>query len=262
MPILKYKDKNGKWRPLISEAGDAALEEDITSNTDCGAAPANTKFDEGLSFTEFAKKILIKEIAPTVTFSATNSGLKEVGTSVTSTMTLTVTAQGSASALTEVEFYVAGTLVNTAAYAGSNTFTYTHPTAITTNTDVKAILKYAKSDGSAATVTKTANYKFVKASYYGIAPATGAVTDVMVKAMTKDIRDVKGKTVTNITTNFERIVFAYPASFGNLTSIKDGNGFSNFDSYTRSTLSIDGENYNLYVLITPMTTTKATQIYA
>ena len=49
---------------------------------------------------------------------------------------------------------------------------------------------------------------------------------------------------------------------GNLSSIKDANNFEYLNSYTKSTVMIDGTNYNVYVLTDPVTISGAKQIYA
>lgn len=59
----------------------------------------------------------------------------------------------------------------------------------------------------------------------------------------------------------------YPSSLGNLTSIKDGNGFSQMDSYTKYTVNltspVNGKTvkYYAYLLTDATTGTGFTQIY-
>ena len=56
--------------------------------------------------------------------------------------------------------------------------------------------------------------------------------------------------------DYGKVVYAYPASFGNLTSIKDGNGFDNLASgWTKTTVQRGGVDYNVYTLNDPMSIT-------
>lgn len=75
-------------------SGDSSLTTDVTANLAVGAIASGTTLPEGTTFTEFAQKLLITEIAPTTTFTASGSGVKEVGTSVTPTLTLNITNKG------------------------------------------------------------------------------------------------------------------------------------------------------------------------
>ena len=47
----------------------------------------------------------------------------------------------------------------------------------------------------------------------------------------------------------QRIVYLYPSSFGELTSIKDENNFENLDSFAKTLITINGVSYIEYKLI-------------
>lgn len=250
-----------KIEELIGNA-DAKLEEDIASNVTVGAANAGTLFKKGLTFTEFAKMILIKAIPPTITFTSQVSGLYEVGTTLTggSLLTLNITNIGNL-AITDIVFIKDGTDLDTQPYVvGTNTYTYQYATDISTDTVFKVRVNYTNKDGSTGYVEQTKEIKFVYASYYGL--VTDLVLDeTKVKALSKNIKDTKAYTYNSITASDERIAYAYPSSYGNLTSIKDANNFEYLGSYTFTTLTVDGQNYNLYVLTDPTTVMNFRQIY-
>ena len=250
-----YKIKGGG-------SGDAFLTEDITSNVLVGAAPANTLFKKDTTFTEFAKKILLKEIAPTITFNATNSGLKEVGTSVSgSTLTTNITSLGTGT-ITSIEFYEGSNLLDTQSYvAGTNSYSFNYTNTITTNTTFKTIVYYTKADGTNSTINQTKSITFVYASYYGTV-STLTPVEADIKLLNKSIKNTKAFTWNNITVTDERFCYAYPKSFGALTSIKDANNFEYIGSYTMSTIQIDSIDYYLYVLTDPTTGSGFKQIYS
>lgn len=249
----------GKWREFET-GGDAETTKDITSNTEIGGITSNTTIPEGTSITSFIEKLLIKEIAPTITFSASGSGVKEKNTTVTPTLTLSITDKGTATPVA-IKFYNGDTEVSSQTYEeGTNSYSFTLAAAIGTDTTVKGVLEYTKSDATAASLEKTASYTFVGASYYG-AVAAAPTTDVEVKTLTKNVKNTKAQTATFNLAN-QRSCYAYPAAFGNLTSIKDANNFEYLGSYTKTTLTIDEESYNVYTLTDPVTATGFKQVYA
>ena len=240
-------------------SGDASLETDITTNLEVGAIPSGTTLTEGMTFTEVMQKLFITEIAPTITFSASESGVKEVGTSVTPTLTLTISDVGTGTPV-NIKFYDGSTLLNTQAYvSGTNTYTYTM-SAVTTTKTVKGVLEYKKSDNTDANVEKSATYTFVMASYYG-AVTTAPTDKAGITALTKNVKTTKAQTATFTLSN-QRSCYCYPASMGDLTSIKDANNFEYLSSYTKTNVTVDGTSYNVYTLTDPVTATGFKQVYA
>lgn len=242
---------------------DAELAEDITSNTVCGAAPAYTKFAKGTSFTEFAKMILIKEIAPSITVTATNSGVHLVNNIINGTnITLKINSLGTATP-TSVEFYVDSTLIDTQAYvSGQMTYTTNYATNIQTNTTVMAKLIFNKSTGDASSISVNKTFTFVNPSFFGSTTKDITnITDTDIKNLTSLTLTTKSYTATNITMSNERLVFAYPQTYTNLTSIKDANNFEYIASYGLTNITIDSVIYNVYVMTDPVTVTNFKQIY-
>ena len=220
--VLKYDGE--KWVNGEGGGGDASLESAVTSNLAVGAIASGTTLPKGTTFTEFAQKLLITEIAPTTTFSASGSGVKEVGTSVTPTLTLVINSKGTGTPLA-IKFYDGSTLLDTQDYVdGTNTYT------------------------------------FVMASYYG-AVATAPTDKAGIVALTKNVKNTKALTATFTLSN-QRSCYCYPASFGNLSSIKDANNFEYISSYTKTTVAVDGVDYNVYTLTDAVTATGFKQVYA
>lgn len=254
----KYLRGDGTWSTPAG-GGDEEITENITANVEVGGIASGTTIAEGTTLTAFAKKLLVKETAPTTTFTASGSGVKEQGTSVTPTLTLTITGKGTGTPVS-IAFYNGSTLLDTQEYVdGTNTYTYTMD-AVTTNTTVKGVLNYKKSDNTDGTVEKTASYTFVMASYYG-AVTTAPTTAGEITALTKNVKNTKAQTATFNLSN-QRSCYCYPASFGNLSSIKDANNFEYISSYTKTSVTVDGTAYNVYTLTDPVTATGFKQIYA
>lgn len=115
----------------------------------------------------------------------------------------------------------------------------------------------AKADNNATTKTKTCNTVFVHAGYCGVVAADKAsLSDTEIITLgNKAVINGRGRTVSITQTN-QKLVYAYPAYFGDLTSIKDGNGFQGFSGYTKlAAVTVNGTSYNVYMQNTPATAT-------
>lgn len=115
----------------------------------------------------------------------------------------------------------------------------------------------AKADGNATTKTKTCSAVFVHAGYCGAVAAdkTSLTAAEIITLGNKAVINGKNRTV-SITQKNQKLVYAYPAYFGDLTSIKDGNGFQGFSGYTKlAAVTVNGTSYNVYMQNTPATAT-------
>lgn len=272
--IQESFDKDIDDGKLIPVGGGAKLDADITSNVDCGAAPKGSFFPEGMTFQAFAEKILRKDIVPTISTSFSNSGTKQAGTSVASTlMKLTITNLADVTVpVNKIDFYLDGVLVDSQSFvSGKSVYQYNYTTAITSNIPktitAKAVLTYQTSK----TAQGSGNFVFVYPSLYGVtklASITDADATTLAGTFSKSIKTGKGFTWNNITVNDERFCYMYPTSFGALTSIIDGNGFSQMSSYTRYSVNITDPTtgnvvpYYAYLLTDATTGTGFKQVYA
>lgn len=260
----------GLFMGILDSSGgsgaDAELESDVTSNISVGAIASGTTLPQGTTFTEFAQKLLISEIAPTIGFSLSKSGNVAYGSSYTEKLTVNVSNMGTAKKIKSIAWYEGSTLKQTDTIDSTTTgsWSYTMGTATTDSTTFKAIVTYTKSDDSDTTSTKTGSISFYYNKFYG---AVGTLTpdEATVEALTSALATGKGGTY-SFTTNASRICYAYPKSHGALTSIKDGNGFSLFDSFTRTeqTYTQNGTSvtYYRYVLTDPTTVSSYSVIFA
>lgn len=121
----------------------------------------------------------------------------------------------------------------------------------------KVTLTVTTTDGE----TKTAStvIAHVHANYCGVVAAdkTSLTKDEIIAlasqtANSKVIINGRNRTVA-VTQNNQKLVYAYPAYFGDLSSIKDGNGFQGFSGYTKKTVDVNGTTYNVYIQNTAAT---------
>jgi len=246
--------------------GDSELESNVTANTTVGAITSGTTLPIGTTFTEFAQKLLVSEIAPTLTFSLSKGGNVVYGSSYTETLSLAVSNMGTAKKIKTIAWYENNTLkqTDTIDSTTTGTWTYTMSTATTDTTTFKAVVTYTKSYNTDTTSTKTASINFYYNKFYG-GVADLNPTEATVEALTTTLGTGKGGTYSFTITN-GRICYAYPKSLGALTSIKDGNGFSLFDSFTRTEQSYTQNGttvvYYRYVLTDATTVSGYSVIFA
>lgn len=250
--ILVWDDTNSKWVNQSGGAGgDAELSEAVTANTAAGAIEVGTTLPQGMTFTEFAKALLIAEVDPTINFSISQSGTVPSGSSYTETLTCAVTNMGSATKIKTISWYEGETLKRTDNVNSTipATWTYTMPTATTDTTTFKAVVTYTNSKGIDVSTEKTATITFGSYKYYG-AVSSLTPTEQEIKALTSVAATSKGGKY-YYTLDDERTCYAYPKSFGLLTAITDPNGFNLMESMTRSekTMTFDGQSVDYYLYI-------------
>jgi hypothetical protein len=246
--------------------GDASLETSVTANLAVGAIASGTTLPQGTTFTEFAQKLLISEIAPTMSMTMTKTGNVAKGESYNETLSLTVSSMGTAKTIDKIAWYKGSTLLqeDTIGSSTAGTWTYTVADAVTDSATFKAVVTYTKSNDATATMEKTTSISFYYNKFRGVVD-TLTPSEATVEALTSALATGKGGTY-SFTASNQRICYAYPSSLGALTSIKDGNGFSLFDSFTRTTETYTqagaSVSYYLYVLTSPTTVSSYSVTFA
>lgn len=223
--------------------------EDITSNVSIGSITPGKTYPAGTDFQDILKDILTQYTPPAVTLTINpNASLYDIVSDSVNQITMNAVITKKTSDVSKLEFFVNDTLVHTVDTNISNggTFLYTYNPATPIRTDTR--FKIVVTDIKNGTSDSTKNIKFVAKSYYGIVDANiGAPTESIVKTLTAKLKDTKNLTYDGITTDWGKVCYAYPTSFGNLTSIKDMiNNLNYTTEFTKTTLTVDGIDYVCY----------------
>jgi hypothetical protein len=233
--------------------GSAQLQEPLTATVEIGTITNGKTYAKGTPLEQILRDMLIKYLPPTISLSATPSTkLYDIVTDSVATILLKAAVTKKTNPVTKVAFYNGDTLINEisagVASGGNFQYQYTPAAAITTDTTFKA----TATDGK-QTSTSTFAIKFVAKSYYGICDANVSDPDeTTIKSSTSILKDTKNLTYSDITTDWGKVFYAYPKSFGALTYIKDEvNNINYFDSFQRSEKTVDGIAYYCYTLIDP-----------
>ena len=208
-----------------------------------GIESGDTFSDE--TMTQMFDQLLYPYIAPSVNLSVTpTNSLREYGDNITS-VDLSANTTKNTNDITSVEFFRDGSSIHVVSSpsASGGTETYTDSTGVSSNTTYRVDV----SDGT-QTVSDSESYNFVYPYYHG----TGApgLTPSEVQNLTKLIESKSNKVVYESPSS-EVYYFAYPASYGSLSSILDSNGFEIIGDFTETdeTFSmLDGtdQTYKVY----------------
>lgn len=192
--------------------------------------------------------INLSYLGPTISLSGTGSGtIREKGASLASAP-LSATITKRSNDIAAVRFYRGITLIDTQTSGGAipsgGVNSYTDSTGWTDTIAFSAQVDDIAGGGGPTTVTSnTVTYTFVY-PYYSGAGAPG-LSAAAVGGLTKDIiasTATVNKTITAANGNV--FYFAYPASYGALTSILDVSSFETFSDWTLRTENITGLDGN------------------
>ena len=198
---------------------------------------------EGVEAIEMLNKLLHAYVAPTVSAAMTpsNGGVVEVGTTQNVTGVTVNITKGSAE-ITKIEVLdgeeVIGSLTE-GIKAGANAITLSKALTVTANKQ----LSVKVTDAEKKVVTaKTGAYTFVSPYYYGAIAADANPTEELIKAATKIVQ-AKGNKTFNFTCNNQKMMFAYPKSYGNISKILDANNFDVTGTFNRVEVTVNGVAY-------------------
>ena len=241
------------WKNLSgSEGGDATeMEAESLTPSAVGGIPAGTDLN-GLTSLEILTMMLYPYIKPTVSATGTpNGGTFEIGDNKTITNVRVVVGKKSKK-ITKVKVFDGVTslgLLDDATIENGGTFDFQ------VNIEVASVNKQLTAtvtDEQGSEVSaKTGAFTFVYPYYVGVCSDGVAIDETLVKGLTKKIESKGAKTIA-YTTNNQRMVFAYPKSYGAIKSIIDPNNFDVTASFVQSTINITGldgtaQSYYVYV---------------
>lgn len=221
-----------------------------------GGVAVGDTFDN-VPISKVLDKILYPYVAPVVSASAApfNGGTFEIGVGTTVT-SVTANVTKKARTITKVEVFgsdsatALATKTDAVANGGSFSLAFSKELKAAAANGTRFTVKVTDSDNK-VTSANTGTFSLVYPFYQGVVAAGATVDAAAVKALTKKV-EVKGNKKWAYTASNQKMVFAYPASYGNLTKIFDANNFDVTGTFTKSTVNVscaDGTSvaYNVYV---------------
>lgn len=213
-----------------------------------GIAKGYTPPASGVEVKDMIDKLLHPYVAPsgiTAQMLATNGGVVEKGTTQTITGVKVSWTAGSASVM-QIDVKNGSTTLKSinGGVSSPTTVTLDNPLSVTTDTQLTVVL----TDATGKTYTaSTGKYTFVSPYYYGaVAASVTTPTASNITGLTKIVQ-AKGNKSYNFTCNNQKMVYAYPKSYGALSKILDANSFDVTGTFTRSEVTVGGVAYYVYI---------------
>lgn len=129
----------------------------------------------------------------------------------------------------------------------------------------EAIITVTTNDGNFTdTCTVTVKEKAPdKYGYFGVVDNDFEITEQNIKDTVEQfVSTSRAYTSKNVAMDYQKTLYAYPKAYGELESIKDGNGFEYLLSYTKSEITMNSEAYLVYILTDAATIPMFKQTFA
>ena len=206
----------------------------------------------GLTVKEILNKLLYPYIAPTISVQGTpNGGVFEKGDIQTITNVKVIITKKSEK-IAKIEILQGSNVLavqEDTSIAEGGTFNYSVNVPVN-SVDVQLTGKVTDVTGTVRQ-SKTASFSFVYPYYIGVCGENDTVNEELIKGLEKRI-ETKGTKNISYKTVQQKMIFAYPKSYGIIKRILDPNSFDVTDTFIRTEIKItglDGTSQSYYVYV-------------
>ncbi len=206
----------------------------------------------GMTTLEILNKLIFPYVAPSITISGTpNGGLYEKGNTQTIT-NVRVSVTKKSERIIKIEIFDGGTSLGILEGVDiENGGTFNFEVNVSVNSINKQLSAVVTDNSNKSYSSKTNSFNFVYPYYVGVCDVNSEITESLIKGLTKKIETKGSKTITYTTDN-QRMIFAYPTSYGLISKILDANSFDVTNTFLHSTLNIIGldntsQSYYVYI---------------
>lgn len=290
---LTYQELDDNFTYLSSSiatggGGGGELTQPLTTNITVGGLASGTSYTIGEPIEDIIRAILVTYIPATVgDFSLLNGAspvlssniVREVGNSLGAFDNISFTA---AADNPDGRFPTSASFTASGASTGdfnaylnnslgsTNTFSLGGSRTVNRSTDGTVTFTLnTKNPQTSATIAKTRTVSYIYPFFYGMSATDYSSTgNLSADAGLITLLQGSGNKSLSISGTSKFVYFAYPASYGVLSSIKDGNGFEIITAFTRYTRSQSGAgslwtlvSYNIYKSGPLPTTVNPAQTY-
>lgn len=249
---IAYDHSQSAHAPSNATYNDTLYKSSVASTVTVGGiAKGYTPPASGVEVKDMIDKLLHPYVAPsgiTAQMLATNGGVVEKGTTQTITGVKVSWTAGS-EAVKKIEVKNGSTTIqtvtgNSAPPSSPQSVMFDSLLSVATDTQLTVVL----TDTTDKTYTvNTGKYTFVSPYYYGaVAASVTSPTASNIAGLTKIVQ-AKGNKSYNFTCNNQKMVYAYPKSYGALSKILDANSFDVTGTFTRSEVTVGGVVYYVYM---------------
>ena len=244
--------------------GDSKLEHDIVSNVTVGNASAGTTLPQGMTFTEYAEKVHVATLPPTVRITTPTATTKEIGEVIT-TLPISAAITKKTYTLSKAEFYDGNVLLNTITGIPADGVVSMNYSCNNNDTDMK--IKVAATDSGGLTGSASVDVKFAIGIFYGTSNTNNLYnTSALVRSLSnKELGKNSGYEFTvDIPVGTKSVIIAIPSTM-NLSAVKfrESMNMDVLSTFNVSNVDVQGANgysaigYKVYQYIAPTSFTQA-----
>lgn len=226
---------------------------DVKTVNSLGGIAAGTDLN-GLTTHEILNKLLYPYVAQVVgnpTRVPSTTVLEKGNTQTITSVSVTVTKKSEA--ITKVELLNGSTSLGVKegdTVKNGGTFTFSGLSVEVPSTNVLLTVQVTDASGNVVSKTTPA-WNFVYPYYIGVCEEGATIDEALVESLSKKI-EAKGNKSFTFNTSNQCFVFAYPKTYGALSSILDPNSFEILGSFTAHEIKISGldgttQPYYVYV---------------
>ena len=243
---LQEKLDNG----TLGGGGSVTLNTTELTSRGVGGVPVGADLD-GLTPLEIIDMIFYPYTEPTVSATGTpNGGIFEIGDNKTITNVRVVVTKKSKK-ITKVEVFDGGVslgLLDDATIENGGTFDF--PVSVEVASVNKRLIASVTDEQGSEVTAETGAFTFISPYCVGVCAGDATIDEALVTGLTKKVETKATKTISYTTVN-QKMVFAYPASYGAISKIYDSNNFDVTNTFTKEVISITGLDgvaveYNVY----------------
>ena len=219
---------------------------DVTTQA-VGGIAAGTSFNN-VPITDLITSLLYPYAKPVISsFSLTPyAGIRKIGTSITLT-SASVRVTKKSKTISKVDLCKGSTVLKSLPGGDINssgtTLTFSG-LSDTVSSNTTYTIKVFETGNSTAAASSSASYTFVNPYYYGVIASDATITAALITGLTEDVTTQGSRYYSYTTTSTQCAVIAYPASYGELSQIKDANNFT--QTWSRFDININNVPYYVY----------------
>lgn len=243
--------------------GESTLEHDIVSNVAVGNAGAGTTFPQGMTFTEYAEKVHVATLPPSVRITTPTTTMKEIGEVIT-TLPISATITKKTYTLSKADFYDGNVLLNTITGIPTNGVVSMDYACNNNDTDMK--IKVVATDSNGLTGSASVDVKFSRGIFYGTSNSDELYnTSALVRTLNKELGKTSGYEFTvDIPVGTKSVIIAIPATMSlSAINFRESMNMDVLSTFSVSNVDVQGANgytpigYKVYQYVAPTSFTQA-----
>ena len=229
--------------PIVGLSGGSELEKNIVCNVAVGNAGVGTTLPRGMTFTEYAEKVHVATLPPSVVINEPTAMTKEYGEVIT-TLPIKATITKKTYTLSKADFYDGNTNINTIVGIPGNGVVSMGYNCNTNDRDMK--IKVVATDTGGLQGSASVDIKYSRGIFYGTsADGTLYNTSALVRSLdNKLLGKGKGATFTiDIPAGTKTVVIAIPATMS-LADVKfrESMNMGVLSTFNVSNVNVEGAN--------------------